>query len=56
MAMQAWGVMEWRQGNYSAAKRLFEKASRVCPPHAPLLAAWADMEVIPAQQLLSSPD
>ena len=45
MFLQAWGVMEVRLGRSGAAQRAFEAGTRACAPHAPLLSAWARMEV-----------
>lgn len=42
---QAWAVMESRLGHHAAARKVFEAGSRCAPPHAPLLSAWARMEV-----------
>jgi len=45
--LQAWAVMEARLGYHSAARKVFEAGTRAAPPHAPLLSAWARMEVQP---------
>ena len=42
---QALAVLEWRAGDYERAHELFTDATRTCGPHAPLLGAWALMEV-----------
>ena len=45
--LQALAVLEWRAGDYERAQELFSDATGTCGPHAPLLAAWALMEVLP---------
>lgn len=45
--MQAWALLEWRAGNYERAREIFEQAGKNCAPHAPLWAAWAQVEVRP---------
>ena len=42
---QALAVMEARLGHHQAARAAFEAGARAAPPHAPLLSAWARMEV-----------
>lgn len=42
---QAWGVLEARLGNTAAARRVFAEGAAKAPPHAPMLSAWARLEV-----------
>lgn len=41
---QAWALLEWRSGNIERARELFQAAGENCAPHAPLWAAWAQLE------------
>ena len=45
---QAWALLEWRAGDYGQALALFTGAAETCEPHAPMLAAWAAIEVRPS--------
>ena len=42
---QSLALMQWRAGRLQEARELFQEAVTNCPPHAPLWAAWANVEV-----------
>ena len=42
---QTLALMQWRAGRLREAREIFQEAVSNCPPHAPLWAAWANMEV-----------
>ena len=42
--MQAWAVMEWREGNVDVARQLFETGSRADPHHLHIWQAWGVLE------------
>ena len=43
-AVQAWALLELREGNTDRAEGVVQIGHERCPPHAPLLTAWAIME------------
>lgn len=45
MLVQSLALMQWRAGRLQEAREIFQEAVTNCPPHAPLWAAWANVEV-----------
>ena len=45
LLVQTLALMQWRAGRLQEARELFQEAVTNCAPHAPLWAAWANVEV-----------
>ena len=46
VVLQGLALLESSQGNYAAARQVFQQGADNCPPHAPLFNAWAAVEVL----------